>query len=67
MEPPNPTLDVTARLVKASSRSRSRGLHAFIERHRVTLITALILILAMAVALHLPDHGVVGVHRYHVR
>lgn len=63
----NPTLDVSARLVEASARQGSRRMHAFIERHRATLITALLLILAVAVAMHLPDHGAVGVHRYHGR
>ncbi|HEY5250906.1 MAG TPA: hypothetical protein VIJ09_04570 [Acidimicrobiales bacterium] len=67
MESPSPTLDVSARLVDASARSGIGRVHAIIERHRVTLITVLILILATAVAMHMPDHGVVGVHRYHVR
>jgi hypothetical protein len=36
--------------------------HAFIKRHRATVTTALIVILAFAVSIHFPDHGV-PVHR----
>jgi hypothetical protein len=32
--------------------------HGFIERYRATVTTALIVILALAVAIHCPDHGV---------
>jgi len=58
MEPLNPALNVPARGVTTFTGSAGIVAHRFIERHRATLTTALIVILAFAVSIHFPDHGV---------
>ena len=58
MEPLNPALDAPARGVTAFTRSVELTAHRVIERHRATVMTALIVILAFAVSIHFPDHGV---------
>jgi hypothetical protein len=58
MEPLNPALDAPARGVTIFTQSAGLMAHRFIERHRATVTTALIIILAFAVSVHFPGHGV---------
>lgn len=58
MEPFNPTLDAPARGVADFTRSVGLTAHRAIERHRATVTTALIVLLAFVVSIHFPDHGV---------
>ena len=58
MEPLHPALHVPARGVAPFTRSVVLTAHSAIERHRATVTTALIVILAFVVSIHFPDHGV---------
>ena len=58
MEPLNATLDAPARGVTTFTGSAGHVVHRFIERHRATVTTVLIVILAFVVSIHFPDHGV---------
>jgi len=58
MEPLNPALDVPAHGVATFTRSVGFTVHSAIERHRATVTTALIVVLAFAVSIHFPNHGV---------
>jgi hypothetical protein len=58
MEPLNAALDAPARGVTTFTGSAGLVVHRFIERHRATVTTVLIVMLAFAVSIHFPDHGV---------
>jgi hypothetical protein len=58
MEPFNPALDAPTRGVADLSRSIGLTAHRAVERHRATVTTALIVLLAFVVSIHFPDHGV---------
>jgi hypothetical protein len=57
MEPLTPALDAPERGVAVFLRSAGLMVRRLIERGGVTLATGLILLLALAVAIHFPDRG----------
>jgi hypothetical protein len=57
MEPLIPALDAPARGVTTFTQSAGLMAHGFIERHKVTVTTALFIVLAFAVSIHFPGHG----------
>jgi hypothetical protein len=58
MEHLNPALDAPARGVAAFTRCAALTAHNAIERHRATVPTALIVILAFVLSIHFREHGV---------
>jgi hypothetical protein len=62
MEPLNPALDAPTRGIAGFTRSAGLTAHSAIERHRVTVTTALIVILAFVVSIHFPDHHGLPIH-----
>jgi len=58
MEPLIPALDAPARGVTTVTQSAGLMAHHFIERHRATITTALIIVLVFAVSIHFTGHGV---------
>jgi hypothetical protein len=51
----NPTVATTIHRVAPHRRSFVEAAHRAIERYRATILTALIIVLAFAIAIHLPD------------
>lgn len=58
MELFNPALDAPAIGVATFTRSVRFSARSAIDRHRATVTTALIVILAFVVSIHFPNHGV---------
>jgi hypothetical protein len=60
-----PALDAPASGVTTFTQSAGIMTHGFIEHYRATIVTTLVIVLAFAVSIHFPDHGVPLDHLAH--
>jgi hypothetical protein len=67
MDSLNPTVHVPIQGVTSRGRSFVQVTHRAIERYRVTIVTALIIVLAFAIAIHFPDQLPTLPHHYRGR
>ena len=67
MDSLNPTVHVPIHDVTTRCRSFVQVTHRAIERYRVTILTALIIVLAFAVAIHFPSQVSTLSHHYRGR
>jgi hypothetical protein len=67
VEPTSATLEAQIHGIPSVIRPVVLRVHSIIDRHGATLNTALILVLAFAVSIHFPGHGVAVYHTSHGR